>query len=397
MKEKTKFLLEWERRWDKGEGKVNISELCRHFGISRDTGYRLIARYQRAGRDLDGARERSRRPHTLPTKVDDAIEDVVVQARKAYPRWGPKKLRQLIIDQYPEFAVPAPSTIGVILKRRGLSHPRKRRRRRTTPFGKPFAKVVAPNTTWCVDFKGQFRLKDGKTCYPLTIIDAHTRFLLRCEALLEPNAEAVERIFDSAFVEFGLPEAIRSDNGPPFATVGAGSLSRLSVWWIQLGIRPERIAPGKPQQNGRQERFHRTLKAETASPPRANLVAQRRAFDEFRREYNNERPHEALGQRPPARFYERSRRRYPRPLAQVDRVPWSQYLTVSARGYVVWDGKHHFLSTALAHQDVELRPRLSADYELYEVFFFDTLVAHLEKKKRNVWQLSSPPRTKRSN
>jgi transposase InsO family protein len=395
MKEKTKFLLEWERRWDEGEGVVNISALCRQFGISRRTGYDWIERYHRAGHDLAVVEGRSTRPHTLPTKVSDDVEDIVAQVRKEFPKYGPKKLRALIINQYPRIPVPAPSTIGIILQRRGLCTPRKRCRvRRSTPFSQPFADVVAANTTWCVDFKGQFKMKDGRVCYALTILDAHSRFLIRCEALLEPTAEAVQRIFDSAFQEFGVPEAIRSDNGPPFASTGPGSLTTLSVWWLTLGIRHERIEPGKPQQNGRTERFHRTLKA--ACPPALNLRVQQRSFDLFRREYNQTRPHEALGQKPPAKFYERSRRTYPRKLRDLEYVPWHHYLTVSPRGYVTWNGTQHFLGSALRNNTIELRPAPGdLDGEHFEAFFFDILVGHMKLSAKG-WQLSSPPTRKRS-
>jgi hypothetical protein len=207
-----------------------------------------------------------------------------------------------------------------------------------------------------VDFKGHFRTQDGSKCYPLTIIDAHSRFLIRCEVVNAPDGREVQRIFDSAFSQFGLPAAIRSDNGPPFASVGAGGLTKLSVWWLRLGIRVERIEPGKPQQNGRQERFHRTLKAETAKPPRATLSAQQRAFDLFRRQYNEERPHEALGQRPPSSAFALSPRHYPCPLLrfQLD-APWNQAARVDRDGFLRWGGKPLFISTALAHEDVELR------------------------------------------
>jgi transposase InsO family protein len=391
VKERTKFILEWERRWEATEGRVNVAELCRQFGVSRDSGHRWIARYREANHDLSAVLDRSHRPVATPTKVDEQIEELVVAVRKAYPRFGPKKLRSVLVERYADLPVPAASTIGEILKRRGLSQRPKRRRRRSTPFSAPFAEVIAPNTTWCADFKGQFRTTDGRWCYPLTILDAHTRFLIRCEALLEPTTAAVKAVFDSAFQEYGLPRAIRTDNGPPFASVAAGSLTPLAVWWLRLGIRPERIAPGKPQQNGRQERFHRTLKAETASPPRPHLRAQQRAFDEFRRRYNHERPHEALGQRPPSRFYERSTARYPRKLLATERVPWFQYLTVSSRGFVVWDGKTLYLSAALPHETVELRATL--DDDVYDIFFFDLLLGRLTRSKDG-WRITQPRRLK---
>src|SRR5262245_35621343 len=247
------------------------------------------------------------------------------------------------------------------------------------------ARVIEPNTTWCADFKGQFKTADGRQCYPLTILDAHTRFLIRCEALLEPTGAAVKDVFDSAFQQYGLPSAIRTDNGPPFASVGAGSLTPLSVWWLRLGIQPERIAPGKPQQNGRQERFHRTLKAETASPPKAHARAQQRAFDLFRREYNFERPHEALGQRPPGRFYTRSTRRYPRRLISPEQEPWFRYARADRNGAFVWDGKRVFLSAALAYETIELRPAEHED--TYDIYFHEVHLGRL-LRDRKAWRIA---------
>jgi len=387
VKERTKFILEWERRWHACEGRVNLASLCREFGVSRDAGYRWIRRYQAADHDISAVIDRSHRPTTMPMKVDEQVEDLVVAARKAYPRWGPKKIRSLLVERYADVEVPAPSTIGEILKRRGLSQRPARRRRRSTPFSSPFAEVVDPNTTWCADFKGQFRTTDGKWCYPLTIIDAHTRFLIRCEALLEPTGDAVKDVFDSAFQEYGLPSAIRTDNGPPFASVGAASLTPLSVWWLRLGIRPERIAPGKPQQNGRQERFHRTLKSETAVPPKPHLRAQQRAFDLFRREYNFERPHEALGQRPPARFYTRSAKRYPRKLLEAEREPWFQYARANRNGAVVWDGKRIYVSSALAYETIELRG--TEEEDTYDLYFHELLLGRL-LRGRDGWRVVTP-------
>jgi transposase InsO family protein len=356
VKERVKFLLEWESRWDSGAGRLNFAELCREFGVSRQVGYEWLERYRRADHDLGAAVERSRRPLTSPTKVADDIEEFVVAARKLHPTWGPKKLRAWALHHRPDVPLPAPSTIGEILLRRGLTQRRKLRRPRSTSAARqPFADVTGANATWCADFKGHFRTGDGLRCYPLTIVDAHSRFLVRCEGILDPDGREVQRICDSAFQEFGLPGAIRSDNGPPFATVGAGGLSKLSVWWLRLGIRLERITPGKPQENGRQERFHRTLKAETAMPPKASLRAQQRAFDLFRHEYNESRPHEALGQKPPATFYELSPRRYPRPLHRFAVDSWDQRVRVDKHGYIPLDEQRLFLSTALAHEDVVLR------------------------------------------
>lgn len=358
MKERVKFVLEWETRWDEGEGRLNFSALCREFGISRQVGYDWVERYRAARFDVSAVKERSRRPRTSPTKVDADVEELLVAARKAWPTWGPKKLRAWLADHYPKLGeLPAQSTIGEVLRRRGLTVPHRRKRVRATQAStQPFAEVTGPNATWCVDFKGHFRTQDGRVCYPLTILDAHSRFLIRCEGVEDPNGREVKRIFDSAFSEFGLPAAIRSDNGPPFASVGAGGLTALSVWWLRLGIRVERIEPGKPQQNGRQERFHRTLKAETIAPSKADMRAQQRAFDLFRKRYNEERPHEALGQRTPDSCFALSARRYPCPLVRLTSdEPWDHTMRIDKEGFLRWREQRLFISRALAHEDVTLR------------------------------------------
>jgi transposase InsO family protein len=361
-------VLEWERQWNEGEGRMNFSALCRAFGISRQVGYVWLERYRKADHDLVAMREHTRRPLTSPMKVSEEMEDFLVTARKLHPTWGPKKLRAWIAHHHPQVELPAQSTIGEVLRRRGLTLPCRRRVRATKACTQPFADVTGPNATWCVDFKGHFRTQDGRTCYPLTIIDAYSRFLIRCEGVESPDGREVQRIFDSAFCEFGLPAAIRSDNGPPFASVGAGGLTPLSVWWLRLGIRVERIAPGKPQQNGRQERFHRTLKAETTTPPRAHLRAQQRVFDLFRKEYNQERPHEALGQKPPCTIFLLSARTYPRALVRFQPDdPWDQMLRVDKSGFIRWENQPLFISSALAHEDIELR--YDGDREQWHVVF----------------------------
>jgi transposase InsO family protein len=352
-KERVKFVLEWERQ--RAEGRPNVAELCRIFGVSRDTGHRLIQRYQRGGYDVRAVEEHSRRPYNSPSAVTEAMQDVVIRLRKKRPRWGPRKLRELLLARNAEYIVPSASAIGDILKRHGLSRPRAKRRHSSVPRTQPFAGCTRPNAVWCVDFKGQFRTRNGKVCYPLTIMDAFSRYLLGCEVLLEPDGPSARRVFDSVFREFGLPDVIRSDNGPPFATPGAGGLSQLSIWWIKLGIRPERIEPGKPQQNGRHERMHRTLKLEAASPPRDNPRAQQRACDIFRKQYNEERPREALGGKPPVHFYQRSMRSYPRPLFYEYDV-LCPLLLVNPSGFISWYRKQIFISAVLAREHISLIP-----------------------------------------
>ena len=235
-KERLKFVLEWEERWQAGEGRVNLSELCRELGISRETAYVWLRRYRESGHDVEALVERSHRPHHIPNQVPQAIADVLVAARKYRPTWGPRKLRAHLIARNPGTSFPSESAIAAILQRNGLTQlSRRRRRRLVVPATRPFAAATGPNAVWCVDFKGWFRTRDGQRCYPLTLLDAYSRYLLRCEALVDPDTRNVEPLFDSAFQEFGTPEAIRSDNGRPFASTGAGGLTALSVWWQRLG------------------------------------------------------------------------------------------------------------------------------------------------------------------
>jgi transposase InsO family protein len=390
VKERTKFILEWETRWQQHEGQVNVAELCRAFGISRQAGYGWIRRYQEAGADLQALARRSRRPHTSPAAIPPDVQDVVVALRKQHPRWGPRKLRAWLVTRYPRVPMPGPRAIGAILRRRGLVTPRRRRRGHAVPITAPFAACDHPNAVWCVDFKGWFRTRDGEKCYPLTLIDAYSRYLLRCEVLAEPNGREVEYVFDSAFREFGLPAAIRSDNGPPFASTGAGGLTPLNVWWLRLGLRVERIEPGKPAQNGRQERFHRTLKLEVK--PASSLRMQQRAFDVFRREYNQERPHEALHQATPASVYQPSRQHYLRPL-ETPHSPFPSADTCRAEkgGFIRWHRRRIFLSAALTGEYVALSP---ADDGRWHVYFGPILLGSLDEAHLQRG-LIRPPRRKR--
>jgi len=285
-----------------------MAELCRVFGVSRQTGYDWVNRYRASGA-LDALVDRSRRPKTSPTKVGEEIETAIVAARKKFG-WGGVKLRAVLAQSQPEIDWPSASCISAVLDRNGLTKKQRKRRRTPIPVTRPFASCDRPNAVWCIDFKGKFRLRDGTWCHVLTVVDAYSRFLLRAEVVKQPTGREVERVLDGAFTEFGIPTAIRTDNGPPFASTGAGGLTTLSVWWLQLGIHVERIQPGKPQQNGRQERLHRTLE-EVVGTPATNARTQQRAIDVWRRVYNEVRPHESLKLRTPDAVYERSSRRYP--------------------------------------------------------------------------------------
>ena len=343
MDERTQFIA----RVLKGEDEMTA--LCREYGISRKTGYKWVGRYRCEG--ATGLRERSHAPLRHGQAHDVAVVQAVLELRERWRYWGPKKLRVKLDELHPELPVPAASTIGDWLRRDGLVG-RARRRRHCPPYTQPFAAVAAANDVWCTDFKGWFRTTDGRRCDPFTLSDAHSRYLLRCQAVARPDEAHVRPIFEAAFQEHGLPLAIRSDNGPPFASPGVGGLSRLAVWWIKLGIRPERIVAGKPQQNGRHERMHRTLKQETAAPPAVSLAAQQQRFDDFRDVYNRERPHEALGQKAPASLYQPSPRRYP------DRIEDPHYdrdvavRRVRSNGQIKWAGELIFVGEVLIGEPV---------------------------------------------
>ena len=273
------------------EANESFTELCERFGISRKQGYKWKERYESGG--VDALQDRSRAPKTHPHVVTEPLVELIVQARRKHPRWGPRKLLVILARQYPTMEFPVASTVGEILRKRGLVGP-KRRRLRNSPYPDALGGYDRPNAIWCADFKGHFPV-NGERCNPLTISDGFSRYLLCCRSLKSTVSEPVRVTFESVFREFGLPDAIRTDNGPPFSSLAPGGLSRLAVWWIRLGIRHERFMPGRPDQNGRHERMHSTLKAETARPPRSSFRAQQRAFDAFRDEYNRVRPHEALG------------------------------------------------------------------------------------------------------
>lgn len=301
VNERMRFIVAWSKE------EMSFSGLCRAFGISRKTGYKWLERYELEGPGglVDKPPIARRHPH----KIDEERLDKIIRARKMHPDWGPRKLKAWLEEMHLGTTYPAASTIGDILKRYGLIRPRKRRLRVPLHTG-PLIPYGGPNDVWCADFKGDFQMGDRTRCHPLTVMDGCTRYLLKCEGLKNQKTEPVREQFELAFREYGLPKRIRTDNGAPFASKALGGLSKLSVWWIRLGIVPERIEPGHPEQNGRHERMHKTLKAKTAKPPERDMRAQQRAFDLFRTEYNEERPHEALGQVPPSRRYALSVREY---------------------------------------------------------------------------------------
>lgn len=319
------------------EGYFPVSELCRQFGISRKTAYKWIERYMDFG--AEGLADQSRRPRSCPHATSDALVEAIIKARSVHPTWGPKKL--LTILSFPD--LPAPSTVAGILKRYGLILPGKRRFRRIHP-GCPKTTPVLPNDIWTADYKGQFKMRNGLYCYPLTVCDMRSRYLLGCDAHRAVSSLHTRSHFTELFYEYGLPRRIRTDNGIPFATNALARLSTLSVWWMKLGIYPELIEPGKPQQNGKHERMHRTLKKEATIPPRMNIETQQQRFDDFRKEYNTQRPHEALEMKTPSSVYAPSPRSMPRRIPIYDYPLHFEVRKVHKSGGTLW--KRHWINVS---------------------------------------------------
>lgn len=372
VSERMKFVMDVER-----EGR-SIAEACRLAGVSRKTGYKWLRRYEEGG--VLALQDRSRAPHTHPNAVELQTKAMLIEARVQHPSWGAEKLLAWLSRRHSKLELPASSTVSEILKRAGLVKPR-RRSRKAPPYIHPFVQAREPNAIWSADFKGQFRTTDHRYCYPLTLSDGFSRYLLVCRGLLRPTTEAVWPWFERAFREYGLPLAIRTDNGAPFASQGVGGLSALSAWWVRLGIRPERIAPGHPEQNGRHERLHKTLKADGVRPARANLAAQQRAFEHFRTEYNEERPHEALGQCTPEEFYRPSSREYP---SRVPEVHYPRDFTVRRvrhAGDIKWQGRLVYVGRMLSGEPVGL---YQTDEHNWAVYYGALDVGRLDARSTRV-------------
>lgn len=328
-----------------------IAAVCRRFGVSRQTGYRWLGRYEEKG--LEGLVDRSRAPLSHPQAISSSIADECLAVRRAHPTWGPLKVRAWLSRQSPRTDWPAASTIGALFDREGLTVKR-RLRRRSPPSSAPFGACEAANDVWCIDFKGWFATGDGSRCEPLTLSDAHSRYLLRCQAIPRANTAHVWPLLEAAFREYGLPQRLRSDNGSPFASRGAGGLSRLAVNVIKAGVTPERIAPGKPQQNGRLERLHLTLLQDTANPPARSLREQLVRFRQFQRMYNDERPHAALGNDTPAEHYAASSRAFDGILREPHYGPDHEVRRVRQNGEIKWRGNSIYMNGALIGEPVGL-------------------------------------------
>lgn len=376
MSQRAQFVLAAEK------GAFSMSELCQRFSISRKTGYKWLNRYRNGG--LEALQDRSRAPKTIPHRTPEPVAQALVELRKTHPRWGARKLLVVLEGRRPDLAerygLPAASTTTEILRRHGLLDNRPKRRRRTHPGTSPL-EAEAPNHVWTADFKGEFLLGNHRYCYPLTICDSYSRLILACEALDSTRHATAEPVFTRLFQAQGLPQAIRTDNGAPFASVGLRGLSRLGVYFIKLGIRQDRIEPGCPQQNGRHERMHRTLKAETTRPPEATKPAQQQRFDAFRQEFNTVRPHEALKMATPASLYVTSPRVMPEPLPDPCYAGHLEVRRVGKSGSFRWRGGFVFLTTVLRHEYVGLE---EVDEGLWSVWFYDVLVARYDERTKQL-------------
>lgn len=372
MDEKTRFIADHLR------GTFSISELCTNYCISRKTAYKWIDRYLHEG--PSGLEDRSRKPYAAPNRTPQHIVDALLEVRGHHPTWGAGKLLAFVQRRHRDWELPARSTANEILKREGLLKSKPRRRRIGHP-GEPTTRITAPNECWCADFKGQFKTMDGIYCYPLTVTDGHSRYLLACHGLTSTKVEEAKPIFTRIFKEFGLPSRIRTDNGVPFATNTLARLSKLSAWWVRLGVLPELIEPGKPQQNGRHERMHRTLKAETTRPPSNTRLAQQRRFDRFREEFNNERPHEALEMHTPASAYSSSPRPMPDRLPPLEYPDHFEVRYVSANGGIRWNCAWVNVSTTCIGEYVGLE---EIDDGIWNVFFGPLKLGRLLEREMRI-------------
>lgn len=356
MDAKVAFILDWK------SGKYPVSDLCAQYGISRKTGYKWIDRFMQEG--PDGLFERSHAPRASPHRTPAEVEQTIVELRQRHPSWGAKKLIWSLERRSPELELPGRSTVCEILKRNGLVLAKRRPRAVGHP-GRPSVAVDKPNDSWSVDFKGQFKTGDGQYLYPLTVTDNHSRYLLACQGLSGTLLQPTQAVLSRLFKERGLPNRLRSDNGSPFAAYSLGRLSRLSVWLLKLGVMPELIEPGKPQQNGRHERMHRTLKAETTRPPAANARAQQKRFNQFRQEFNEERPHEALDGLVPADVYENSSRPMPGKLLQPEYPDRYEVRYVSANGGIRWKNRWVNVSSVLVGEHIGLEEIDDGQWDVY--------------------------------
>jgi putative transposase len=363
--------------------RLTMTEACRQFGISRKTGYKVKARHAKTG--MAGLADAPRAPKKHPNQSTPETEAAVLRVRKAHPTWGSKKILTTLDRERPDGDWPARSTVDAILKRAGVVEPRSKRQRRQ-PSAPPFVAAAAPNDVWSIDYKCWFRVRDGTRCDPLTVNDAFSRASIVCHAMVAPKLGDVRRRLEETFGAFGLPRFMLSDSGPPFGSSGLGRLSRLGVWLVRIGVVPVLIEPGRPDQNGRHERFHETLKAETASPPSGSIRSQQAAFDRFQQTYNEERPHEALGMKTPAEVHELSTRQLP-----VDPPPHRygdgfEHRSVRPDGAIKWAGSQVFVGEAFAGEVIGLT---AVDDGLWHLHLGPLRVGVLHERSRTIVPLES--------
>ncbi len=368
MEQRERFIRDWQLKL------YTMSELSARYDISRKTGYKWLERFDEGGRQALG--DRSRAPHSCPHRMADEVATLICAARRQHPSWGPEKLLQWLAPRHPAVELPATSTAGDLLARRGLVKKRRRRRPHQHPGVVP-ATTARPNDLWTADFKGHFRTGDGIYCYPLTIADQHTRYLLACHGLLSTKGQGVRPVFDRLFRDYGLPGAIRTDNGVPFATTGIHGLSQLNVWWMRLGIQHQRILPAHPQQNGAHERMHKTLKGDAIRPPRATLAAQQRKFNRFRREYNEDRPHQTLQGRTPASLYQPSRRTYTGTLPSIEYPGHFLVKRITNAGTFRFKKRLLFIANALKQHTIGLEEVADG---IWSIYFCQVLLARVDER-----------------
>lgn len=365
---------------DRLRAPYSMTELCARYGVSRKTGYKWLGRFAAEGER--GLEDRSHAPRRCPHRIASSMAALLCATRRAHPSWGPAKLLDYLRPRHPEIrSWPAASTVGDLLARRGLVRKRRRRRPVRHPGSVPIH-TTAPNDLWTADFKGHFRTRDGIYCYPLTIADQHTRFLIACDGLPSVKTLGARSVFEKAFREYGLPAAIRTDNGVPFATSAIHGLSPLNVWWMRLGIQHQRIRPASPQENGAHERMHKTLKAEAILPPRGNRQAQQRAFNTFRAEFNTERPHSALAGDPPGARYFESARPYPSRLPTIEYPGHFLVKRITNAGTFRLKHKLLFLATPLKGQFIGLEETADG---IWSIYFGQVLLGRVDEREMRIF------------
>lgn len=381
--ERVRFVLAYER--EVLGGRLSMAALCEQFGVSRKTGYKFVGRRREEG--WTGLADRSRAPRSGAHWIESDVRAQILAMKEECSDFGAKKILSCLRLANPERSWPSISAIHHTLKQAGLVAQQSRRRRYPHPGAAPPCTALVPNEEWSTDFKGQFRTGDRRYCYPLTIADTFSRYLLACQSMLSPTLEQTWRVFERVFREFGLPEAIRSDNGTPFAGPSLRRLSRLSVRWIRLGIQPRLITPGNPQQNGRHERMHKTLKERACVKPQRNAGEQQKAFDTFRKRFNEVRPHEALGQIPPARVYKPSTRPYPSRLPEIVYPSGFEHRRVNTNGIIKWERREVFLTEALAGETVGLQ---LIDDGVWLLMFSTTTLGYFNDREKKFYPEKGP-------